>query len=82
MMMLALASCASAAVGATGGAAGSAAGSAGGATPADARPTVVLVLADAMGWGQHGEDQHPVLQPQPLAEIDAAGLTVYCISPG
>lgn len=39
-----------------------------------ARPNIVLVMADDMGWGQTGYYNHPVLQTPNLDEMAAAGL--------
>ena len=43
-------------------------------TPADARPNIVLVMADDMGWGQTSYYDHPVLETPNLDAMAAAGL--------
>ena len=41
---------------------------------ADARPNIVLVMADDMGWGQTSYYDHPVLRTPNLDAMAAAGL--------
>ena len=43
-------------------------------TPSAARPHIVLVMADDMGWGQTGYRGHPVLKTPHLDAMAAAGL--------
>jgi arylsulfatase A-like enzyme len=38
------------------------------------RPNIVLVMADDMGWGETGYNQHPVLRTPNLDALAAAGL--------
>ncbi len=42
--------------------------------PEPARPNIVLVMADDMGWGQTGYYDHPVLKTPNLDAMAAAGL--------
>jgi len=39
-----------------------------------ARPNIVLVMADDMGWGQTGYYNHPVLQTPHLDAMAKSGL--------
>lgn len=43
-------------------------------TTVDARPNIVLVMADDMGWGQTSYSDHPVLKTPNLDAMAAAGL--------
>ena len=44
------------------------------ATAADAKPHIIFVMADDMGWGQTGYRGHPVLKTPNLDAMAAAGL--------